>query len=158
MHIGARRGLRVGVVLLPSAGRHSFQVRAMKSSCLPVATALLACLLAGCAAEIKRSPTPFTAAPAAQAQERVVMRQRVVLRPEIGYGRILEERSAWKLVGSVPAGKVYRADGFTLTIRSANTHEAYLVINNGQLVGFYLPGEQAFSSINPPVQLPLETQ
>ncbi|MBK8071853.1 MAG: hypothetical protein IPK34_07460 [Ramlibacter sp.] len=130
-------------------------MRSLFTTCVAV---LVLSVLAGCAAEVPRAATQFTPVKAGQTAETIVLRRDTLVRPSIGYDRVLKARSAWIAVGTVSAGKVYRPDGFTLTIRSANTHEAYLVVRDGQLVGFYLPGEQGYAPVLSPVPLLLEIQ
>ena len=62
-----------------------------------------------------------------------------------GYGRTLPAGSLWELRGNVPQGAVYRRSNGVFTIEGAHVHEAYIVVSNDQLVGFYLPVERAYS-------------
>ena len=61
--------------------------------------------------------------------------------------------SRWRFAGVIPQGGVYRAAQGVLTVEGANIHEAYLVIRERQVVGFYLPVEQAFSPLGEAVPL-----
>ncbi|WP_137939956.1 hypothetical protein [Chitinivorax sp. B] len=70
-----------------------------------------------------------------------------------GYARLLPAHSKWRHVGSLRQRAVYRSEDSVFSIRGANTHEAYLVVNNNQLVGYYLPGEKAFSPLSKVVDL-----
>jgi hypothetical protein len=73
---------------------------------------------------------------------------------QAGDGQHLPAGSKWKRVGSIEAGEVYkRADG-PFIVESQNAHEAYLVVTNGRIVGFYLPGESAFAPVSQAVPLP----
>ncbi|MFX8297360.1 hypothetical protein ABTL30_20295, partial [Acinetobacter baumannii] len=56
-------------------------------------------------------------------------------------------------VGTVPQGVVYRPVGTIFTIEGRQVHEAYLVIADQRLVGFYLPGEQAYSPLSTAVPI-----
>ena len=47
--------------------------------------------------------------------------------------------------------------GTVFTIEGANMHEAYLVLREGRVVGFYLPGERAFSALEPPAPMTYKT-
>ncbi|SPK73983.1 conserved protein of unknown function [Cupriavidus taiwanensis] len=74
---------------------------------------------------------------------------------DTGYSRTLPERSVWSRVGRVPQGDIYRPIGTIFTIEGRQVHEAYLVIRDKTLVGFYLPGEQNYSPLSTAVPLDL---
>jgi hypothetical protein len=59
----------------------------------------------------------------------------------------------WDLVGEVAHGKVYKSKDSVFFLQGANSHEAYLVISGVKLVGFYLPGEKAWSPLDPPIDM-----
>lgn len=112
--------------------------------------------LMGCAPEVYRTQVPFT--PASNQPQRSVLRIResmTVMLPT-GYARLIKQGSVWRFVGTTPYGEVFRPVDEVFTIVGANTHEAYLVVTAGRLVGFYLPGEGAFSPL--PNTLPLQTE
>lgn len=56
-------------------------------------------------------------------------------------------------MGEVVHGKVYRSKDSVFFLRGANTHEAYLVIKDKRLVGFYLPGDKAWSVLAPSLDI-----
>ncbi|OZI26588.1 hypothetical protein CAL26_04500 [Bordetella genomosp. 9] len=64
--------------------------------------------------------------------------------------------SQWILSGSIPEGQVYRKAGGTLMIDAKRLREAYLVVANGKLVGFFFPGESAFTPVAYAPNLSLE--
>lgn len=119
------------------------------------ATLLAAALLCACASEVVRQPVAemqpvLTSTPSlkyAQAKVRPVFSS--------GYARFIEQGSAWQLVGKLPQGDVYApSGGIIFTASGAHSHEAYLIVNKGLLVGFYLPVEKAFSPLmNPEIRL-----
>ncbi|RAS05034.1 hypothetical protein C7415_109141 [Cupriavidus alkaliphilus] len=74
---------------------------------------------------------------------------------DTGYSRTLPQRSVWSRLGRVPQGDVYRPIGTIFTIEGRQVHEAYLVIRDKTLVGFYLPGEQNYSPLSTAVPLNL---
>jgi len=74
---------------------------------------------------------------------------------DTGYSRTLPERSVWSRVGRVPQGDVYRPISTIFTIEGRQVHEAYLVIRDKTLVGFYMPGEQNYSPLSTAVPLNL---
>ena len=107
--------------------------------------------LAACAPDVVRKPIEFVPAvshskPILQLTEDVNVRLTL-------YERVLASGSKWVYLGRVPAGNVYRKSDGVLTIEGAHVHEAYLVEMNGELLGFYLPGENAYAAL--PTKLPL---
>lgn len=57
---------------------------------------------------------------------------------------ILRSSSRWELVGSISEGNVYRPKNHVLIVNSFDVHEAYIVVNSGNLIGYYLPIENTF--------------
>jgi hypothetical protein len=109
----------------------------------------------GCAAELARAPVAFT--PVTSGEPRTLrVRETVSVTPSTGYTRIIKAGSTWRLVGSLPQGDVYRPVGDVFTVEGANVHEAYLVVAQGRVVGFYLPGEGAFAPLPDKVLLPTD--
>ena len=60
------------------------------------------------------------------------------------------------VVGRVAQGLVLKPTQTVLTIEGAHMHEAYAVHRDGQLVGFYLPVERAYSALPLPASMPLQ--
>ena len=69
------------------------------------------------------------------------------------YKRELAAGSRWRLVGRVPQGDVYRPVDTVFMIEGEQVHEAYLVVADHQLVGFYLPAETRYSALAAPVSI-----
>jgi hypothetical protein len=108
--------------------------------------------LMGCAAEIVRTPTTLSQADPAKPRRIEIGALTTVELPS-GFRRSLLSGSRWRHVGSVNQGEVFRSEDSVFTIAGANTHEAYLVISDERLVGFYLPGERAYSALTAPLPL-----
>jgi hypothetical protein len=72
-----------------------------------------------------------------------------------GYSRTLRQGTHWQLDGTIPQGDVYRSPDQTLTVEGFNVHEAFPVVQNDALVGFYLPVEKTFTPTSKPVPLML---
>jgi len=107
----------------------------------------------GCAPMIQSAPAdllPLTNNAAAPA---IRFETNTELHLDTGYTRTLARNSIWKLVGRLPQGAVYRPAGTVFTIEGRQVHEAYLVIHDKQLVGFYLPGEQNYSPLSTAVPI-----
>lgn len=112
----------------------------------------------GCAAEISRAPTQFSPSTGEGGRFLVIARNVTVV-PESGYPRTLKAGSTWKFVGRTPQGAVFQIKDDVFVIGGRNRHEAYCVISDDhQLVGFFLPVEQAFVALPSPVQLPINQQ
>jgi hypothetical protein len=109
----------------------------------------VAMLLSGCAAEIVREPAELGSGPSTSIQ---IKRLATVVLPT-GYQRSLLTGSRWQRIGTIRQGSVFRPVDTVFTIEGANTHEAYIVVRETQLVGFYLPGERAYSGLPSPVDL-----
>jgi hypothetical protein len=74
-----------------------------------------------------------------------------------GYGRTLRGGTRWELFGSVNSGEVYRSPDQVLTVEGYNVHEAYLIVKDEWLVGFYLPVEKTFTPVSKTVHLSITT-
>src|SRR5262249_49575523 len=117
------------------------------------ACALSLVLLVGCASEIQRSPTQFTASTGGST---FVLAQDVTVTPTLGDPATLKARSTWVRVGRVPEGPVYAIKNDVFMVRGRNAHEAQCVVaDGGKLIGFFLPVERAFVPVDPQVQLPI---
>lgn len=113
---------------------------------------IAACVLfTSCAANLPRTPTAFTPSP--NTDDRIVIHRDIEVTPPAGYRRTLKAGSIWVKVGSTSAGTVYKVQNDVFTLVGAHQHEAYAVVANDFLVGFYLPFEQAFVDLSPDVSL-----
>ncbi len=124
------------------------------------ALALLLVLLAaaGCAFDVyhlSSKPTQFTQQ--IEAPRSFIIKDDVLIKQApCGYKRTLREGTRWDLCGTIPEGEVYKSRDQALTVECSNVHEAYLVVSNGFLTGFYLPVEKAFVSIAEKMELPVK--
>lgn len=100
--------------------------------------------------------TPVTLAPHTGAAAAFQLKTGVRFSLPTGYARYLPAGSRWQAVGHLPQGIVYRPLNTVFTIKGRQAHEAQLVIDKARLVGFYLPAESRYSSLDVPIQLPLE--
>jgi hypothetical protein len=81
-----------------------------------------------------------------------VARRPMDLMPAAGSTRVSIERvirrgSVWTLVGSSNEGEVFKPVDRVFTVEGAHVHEAYLVLKDDNVVGFYLPVERAFAPV-----------
>lgn len=119
----------------------------MKKSCFPWVVAALAVMLAGCA--VQHVPATLAAMSPASA----VLSTAAVITLDTGYTRVLNSGSRWLVVGTVAQGTVHKPVGDVFTLEGSHIHEAWLVLDQGRLVGFYLPAERGFSPLATPVPL-----
>ncbi|MFP3754400.1 hypothetical protein [Cupriavidus sp. SIMBA_020] len=116
--------------------------------------ALMASLgLAACAPMIPASPAHLVLSQPSTATNRIQFQSEVSIKLDTGYTRTLRDKSIWSRIGQVPQGDVYRPVGTVFTIEGRQVHEAYLVVKDRQLVGFYLPGEDQYSPLSTAVPL-----
>jgi hypothetical protein len=112
-----------------------------------LAVALIA-VLVGCASEVVRTSASLSPPPSTL-PARIEIAEEITIQPSGGYSRVLPRGSVWEVRGALPQGGAYRRVGGIFTVEGAHVHEAYLVVSGNQLVGFYLPVEQAYSATQP---------
>ncbi len=118
-------------------------------------SASIVLLLAGCASQISSAPVTLASV---QNAEIDVLSADVEVMLDTHYKRTLPKSTRLKHVGDVPEGRVLKPLGRVFTVEGAHIHEAYLVSASGWLVGFYLPGENAYSPLKKAVALPLSKE
>ncbi|SPA47552.1 conserved exported protein of unknown function [Cupriavidus taiwanensis] len=111
--------------------------------------------LAACAPMIATAPSAIEVTQPSAAARRIQILTATTIKLDTGYSRTLPEKSVWSKAGRVPQGDVFRPVGTIFTIEGRQVHEAYLVIHNQTLVGFYLPGEHNYSPLSTAVPLNL---
>jgi hypothetical protein len=118
-----------------------------------VGVGLVSALTLACMPELVRTRTEFTPSVSGEPST-LVMSQPIRVSSTKGFSETIAQETSWKRVGAVPQGDVYKPVGTIFMLTSANAHEAYLVVSDGKVVGFYLPGEVAFAPASVPVDLP----
>lgn len=117
---------------------------------------LLAMLsLGGCSGEVYRYPAELPIVDR-QSETRYVTVQAVSIRFDSGYERTIDSGTEFLGIGVIREGKVLKPVHAVFTIEGAHMHEAYPVLNNGRIVGFYLPVERAFSPLSLSIEWPIE--
>lgn len=130
-------------------------LRRVVTSSAQVFTAIaLAVALSGCVG-VTTSPARLSRVSTDNAHTAVLAKS-VFFKLDTGYERMLPEGAVWREAGSLPEGTVYRPVGRVLTVEGSQVHEAWLVVSNERLVGFYLPGEAAYSPLSAVVSLNLK--
>ncbi|MFT4171340.1 MAG: hypothetical protein QM639_02175 [Rhodocyclaceae bacterium] len=115
-------------------------------------------LIWGCAPMVIVQPADIVAVTPTQSQTVLTLVDGVSFTLPTGYTRALNANSRWRKVGALAQGDVLRPVGTIFTIEGRQVHEAYLVVKDGQLQGFYLPGESNYSALEQPVSLNLKGQ
>jgi hypothetical protein len=119
---------------------------------------LVACcveLLAGCAFDVIRvEQTPVTLVSGIAAKPAFVLEQDVPISVGYAYKRVLRKGTRWTYLGAIAQGDVYKTGDQVLTVEASNIHEAYIVVENRKLVGFYLPVERTYTPVVESKSLP----
>ena len=114
-----------------------------------------AVLLASCALPVHQLPLEHPLVP--QSGHSFLLTHDARCYVGTGYGRTLRAGTHWNLFGSLERGQVYRSPDQVLTVEGYDVHEAYLVVRDGTLVGFYLPVEKKFTPASEPIKLSITT-
>jgi hypothetical protein len=77
----------------------------------------------------------------------LVLAREIHITLDTGYTRTLKAGGRWQAAGTVDQGAVYRPVGDVFTLEGAHIHEAWLVVRDGVLIGFYLPAERGYSPL-----------
>lgn len=77
---------------------------------------------------------------------------------DTGYHRSLVRGSQWVLAGEIDEGTVYKPTHGVFTLEGADVVEAYLVVSNNRLVGFYVPKTKGFSPLDHQVLITFSTE
>lgn len=110
-------------------------------------------VLAGCAAPIHSHPAHFVVLGSSERLREIEVTAAPTIHLSTGYTRHLMPGSRWEHVGTLPEGNVYRAVNSVFTIEGRDVHEAYLVLRDNRLLGFYLPGEARYSALQQPLNI-----
>jgi hypothetical protein len=124
--------------------------RFVASAC---ACACLLLLLAACAASVRAVPAQLAPLPSGSSAREMTIAAPVLIELSTGYRRQLAAGSRWREAGSVREGTVYMPVGTVFTIEGRDVHEAYLVVRDGFLQGFYLPAEGRYSPLQQPISI-----
>jgi len=123
----------------------------MRLDCLPVI--LLCASLAACSGVKPDEPVAsINMQPEAIGKE-LIMQANQTVPVSAMYQRTLKQSTRWRYAGSLPQGEIFRPINTVFTVEGMNVQEAYLVVNAGQLVGYYLPVERTYSRLDQTIQL-----
>ncbi|WP_454733070.1 MULTISPECIES: hypothetical protein [Cupriavidus] len=113
----------------------------------------LSLFLGACAPSVPISQSKVEISGREAAARRIRLLEPAAIKLDTGYSRTLVQDSVWLSFGRLPQGQVFRPVGTIFTIEGRQVHEAYLVIEEQKLVGFYLPGEENYSPLSTAVPL-----
>ena len=122
-------------------------------SCIFIVASLI-----GCASEVLRSPTQLIECDSTQYKRVITFTDDVFIKLSSGYSRVLKKSTKWQFVGTIKEGNVFKPVDTIFTIEGAHVREACLVIFNNRLIGFYLPGENSFSSLATSILVPIHLE
>lgn len=114
----------------------------------------LSMILTGCpfdVVHIKQIPVQFENT--ATIKPDFELKEEVGISLGTGYSRKLNKGTRWKYVSSISYGSIYKTTDQILTVEASNICEAYIVVTDQNLVGFFLPVEQAYSPLSKPIPL-----
>ena len=115
-------------------------------------SSLLALVLSACPFDVIRvDQTPVQLDVAAASRPSIELTRDAEVNVGFGYKRVLRKGTRWTWVGRLTKGDVYRTRDQVLTVEASNMHEAYIVVDSGHVVGFYLPVERTFVPIGGPI-------
>jgi hypothetical protein len=118
---------------------------------------LLVLVICGCAGEIVRQPRDLSSVPQAE-QKRYVASRPATLRLDSGYNRTISAGTQFTQIGRIKEGAVLKPLSTTFTVEGAHMHEAYPVLDDRRIVGFYLPVERAFTPLSQSTLLFIEEE
>jgi hypothetical protein len=110
--------------------------------------------LSGCAfdlAHVRYKPAEYVPSP--DVQKSFVIDESMKITEGTCYDRMLSKGMRWNLTGRIREGDIYKSSEQILTLECSNVHEAYLVIANDGIVGFYLPVEKGFVGLSKPIKM-----
>ncbi|MCU7929592.1 MAG: hypothetical protein KZQ90_02250 [Candidatus Thiodiazotropha sp. (ex Codakia rugifera)] len=106
-----------------------------------------ALLLTACASEVFREPAVLNISERSHARNFVVV-EMINIKLDSGYERKIDMGTSFTVYGTLPQGLALKPTKTVFTIEGAHMHEAFPVIGDDKIVGFYLPVERAFSPLS----------
>ena len=85
-----------------------------------------------------------------------ILSEKLLSNMPCGYDRTIKKDSEWSMVGTIDTGDVYKPLNQCFTVECSNIFEAYLVISDSWLNGFYLPVEDGYVALDEPTELELK--
>src|SRR5215470_18205441 len=111
--------------LVPAMFSRPSRTEDNKGGCMKFAYALALALVMGCASEVYRKPTQFSASTDSTSFE---LARDITVTPTLGDPATLKGGSTWVHVGQVPEGPVYAIKNDVFMVKGRNAHEAQCVV------------------------------
>jgi len=74
---------------------------------------------------------------------------------ETGYKRKLNKGTEWHYVSTISQGDIFKTNDQVLTVEGSNIFEAFIVVSEKKLIGFFLPVEETYSPLSSAKSLPM---
>ena len=116
-----------------------------------IASVALAFIVVGCASDVVRQRVNLEE----RSGSTLTLVNQVEVRFDSGYERTLRNGTRFKEVGRIPQGTVLQPVDTIFTVEGRHVHEAYPVIDDAKIVGFYLPVEAAYTPLSIPTAIQL---
>ena len=123
----------------------------MTKICLLLFFAFLHITLAGCAFDIvhvEQVPVQFENVNTIKPDFK--LKDEVKINLGTGYSRKLNKGTRWNYVSSISCGDIFKTNDQILTIEGSNIFEAFIVVSDDNLVGFFMPVEQTYCPLSKP--------
>jgi hypothetical protein len=104
-------------------------------------------LLSSCAAQQVQLKSPITLS--VKPAPMYVLQMPVTIRASNSAATHLRAGTTWSLIGAIEQGNVYGTKDQVVIINSFNVHEAFIVVRDNKVVGYYLPVEKTFVKSKP---------
>ena len=72
-----------------------------------------------------------------------------------GYNRKLNKETEWHYVNTISQGDIFKTNDQVLTVEGSNIFEAFIVVSEKKLVGFFLPVEETYYPLSTAKSLPI---
>ncbi len=104
-------------------------------------------LLSGCAVSQQTVPAPMTVTEIDTDLYR--LDESIEIKARNAQPTRLVAGTRWTRLGSIPQGNVFATSDQVVIVNGFDVHEAHIVTNDGQVVGFYLVVEKTFVEAKP---------
>jgi len=108
---------------------------------------LLLFYLSSCA--VQQAPTKSPISLVANPVARYVLEAPVNVKARNSATTRLKSGTTWSLVGTIEQGEVFQTKDQVVIVNSFNVHEAFIVIHENKVIGYYLPVEKTFVKSKP---------
>lgn len=108
---------------------------------------LVSVLFVSCA--VQHQPLSAAMVPTETPETKWVLQEKVRLKVSGAESVTLRAGTEWRVVGSIPQGAVCRSRDQVVVLNSFNVHEGFIVIDDNQVIGCYIPATKTFVKSKP---------